>query len=184
METNGKKGKKEDLYCSRFRRTQRPTQISRVREFWIGPRSGVSWRIRPRGWIWPAPYALTSPFPTHARTYLFSLYYHRWNNHAEQDGDAIRKIGISLSPTSYPTFRLFPHSRRYATRGTDEFPPSLISSANLPRADLFDLIPKSYTGRFTNRFIRHLRLHFRRIIIPWSLLGFSQPRLWNYTYVR
>lgn len=33
METNGKKGKKEDLYCSRFRRTQRPTQILRVREF-------------------------------------------------------------------------------------------------------------------------------------------------------
>lgn len=56
--------------------------------------------------------------------------------------------------------------RHCATRETDKFPVSLISSTNLPRADLFDLIPKSYTGRFTNRFIRHLRLHFRRIIVP------------------
>lgn len=59
---------------------------------------------------------------------------------------------------------------------TFKFPVSLISFANFPLI-LRGSIPKSYTRWFTNRFVRHLRLHFRRIVIPIDQFLTSR-RLW------
>ena len=64
-----------------------------------------------------------------------------------------------------PDHRSFQDVTSYKGGTRDQkFQVSLISSSNFALGSA-GLIPKRHTRRFTNRFVRHLRLHFRRIII-------------------